>query len=119
MLLGRRASWREATLAAAAVGGLLAFDLQAVIHELGHQHVRVVESSSELCAPDASVTTRLACWVRSAGGWLVRGSTRLLCSRIASNICSLTASSATAVPWFAYYFAGGHAAHHLVSGEVK
>lgn len=90
--------WRVTFAAAAVAGGLLAFDLQALNHELSHQTLRVVATRSTVTSYASDLLVRI------------------FCNRPVSNICGLLASAATTVPWFAYYFAGGHALHHMVRG---
>ncbi len=108
-------SWAHTIALATTVGALAAFDLQAIIHELFHQraprHQQQQQQQQQhyLYSIDTAATWTTASWLNA----LVRNT---ICSRIVSHTCGLVASSLTTVPWYTYYFAGGHEQHHQHAG---
>eukprot|EP00049_Salpingoeca_infusionum_P025892 m.22384 g.22384 ORF g.22384 m.22384 type:complete len:628 (+) comp8386_c0_seq2:125-2008(+) len=137
-------SWPVVVGCAATVGALIAFDLQALNHELSHQRVALsyayqrmrlwlrpskpatqpspTSSATKLPLHTSSTThttkpTVHLSWARQT--WLhIRTWWHFAwCNKATSNVAGIVASSMTAGPWYAYYFAGGHENHHLHAGS--
>eukprot|EP00045_Choanoeca_perplexa_P010588 m.108078 g.108078 ORF g.108078 m.108078 type:complete len:490 (+) comp15329_c0_seq1:109-1578(+) len=103
----RSSPWWAVGVASVTVGSLLAFDIQALNHELCHQR-----------APSSAALG--AAWHTLCNGSWAAASTfldLLLCNKYMSTVVALAGSACTSVPWFSYYHQGGHQMHHLHAGS--
>ncbi|EGD76531.1 hypothetical protein PTSG_07648 [Salpingoeca rosetta] len=92
----KRWSWAALIGVSATGGALIAYDLQALCHEMGHH-----------CPEAAPPGSLVGAWSRARYLWQ-----RFWTSKPVSHVVGLCCSALTWGPWYSYYFGHGHHHHH-------